>query len=151
MALCKRFEHALSLHLSHAHEKRRDKLEPGVLVPGVPPPAEYSRNYQSVPQPGLNNKPQAVNSAAVVGGGTVINGMFFNRGSAGDYDNWAKLGNPGWGWKDLLPYFKKVGPRLRALYLAFGTNVHTALSPGNARQCRRKEAHPIVYLHLLEH
>ncbi|KAL8921112.1 MAG: hypothetical protein Q9208_005865 [Pyrenodesmia sp. 3 TL-2023] len=91
--------------------KRRDKLEPGVLVPGVPPPAEYSRNYQSVPQPGLNNKPQAVNSAAVVGGGTVINGMFFQRGSAGDYDNWAKLGNPGWGWTDLLPYFKKYVSR----------------------------------------
>ncbi|KAL8907682.1 MAG: hypothetical protein Q9207_001250 [Kuettlingeria erythrocarpa] len=101
---------------------------------GVPPPAEYSRNYQSVPQPGLNNKPQAVNSAAVVGGGTVINGMFFNRGSAGDYDNWAKLGNPGWGWKDLLPYFKKVGPKLRVLCFAFGTNVRTALNPGNALQ-----------------
>lgn len=111
MVLCKRLEYVLWLHLLDAHGKRRDKLEPGVLVPGVPPPAEYSRNYQSVPQPGLNNKPQAVNSAAVVGGGTVINGMFFNRGSAGDYDNWANLGNPGWGWKDLLPYFKKVGPR----------------------------------------
>ena len=35
--------------------------------------------------------------------------MFFNRGSAGDYDAWEKLGNPGWGWNGLLPYFKKVG------------------------------------------
>ncbi len=35
--------------------------------------------------------------------------MFFNRGSAGDYDAWEKLGNPGWSWNDLLPYFKKVG------------------------------------------
>lgn len=43
----------------------------------------------------------------------MINGMFFQRGSAGDYDNWAKLGNPGWGWTDLLPYFKKVGPSLQ--------------------------------------
>lgn len=34
--------------------------------------------------------------------------MFFNRGSAGDYDAWEKLGNPGWAWNDLLPYFKKV-------------------------------------------
>ncbi|KAL8806984.1 MAG: hypothetical protein Q9182_000965 [Xanthomendoza sp. 2 TL-2023] len=84
-----------------------DKLEPGVLVPGVPPPKEYSRNYISAPQPGLLNKPQPVYSAAVVGGGTVINGMFFNRGSAADYDGWEALGNPGWGWKGLLPYFKK--------------------------------------------
>lgn len=39
-----------------------------------------------------------------------MNGMFFNRGSAGDYDAWEKLGNPGWGWEGLLPYFKKVSP-----------------------------------------
>ncbi|KAI4261945.1 MAG: hypothetical protein L6R42_002864 [Xanthoria sp. 1 TBL-2021] len=84
-----------------------DKLEPEVLVPGLPPPKEYSRNYVSVPQPGLLNKTQAVYSAAVVGGGTVINGMFFNRGSAADYDGWETLGNPGWGWSGLLPYFKK--------------------------------------------
>lgn len=88
---------------------RSDKLEPGVLVPGLPPPAEYSRNYLSVPQSGLNNHSQPVYSAAVVGGGTVINGMFSNRGSAADYDTWEQLGNPGWGWNDLLPYFKKAG------------------------------------------
>ena len=37
----------------------------------------------------------------------MVNGMFFNRGSAGDYDAWEKLGNPGWTWDSLLPYFKK--------------------------------------------
>ncbi|KAI9780602.1 MAG: hypothetical protein M1816_002798 [Peltula sp. TS41687] len=84
-----------------------DHQEPGVLVPGVPMPEEYSRNYQSIPQAGLNNRSSPVYSAAVVGGASVINGMFFNRGSAGDYDAWEKLGNPGWSWKDLLPYFKK--------------------------------------------
>lgn len=68
----------------------------------------------SVPQPGLNNRTSPVYSAAVVGGATVINGMFFNRGSAGDYDAWEQLGNPGWAWKDLLPYFKKVGLTLRS-------------------------------------
>lgn len=36
-----------------------------------------------------------------------MNGMFLNRGSAEDYNSWEKLGNPGWGWKDLLPYFQK--------------------------------------------
>lgn len=37
----------------------------------------------------------------------MVNGMFWNRGSAPDFDSWEKLGNPGWGWTDLLPYFKK--------------------------------------------
>lgn len=75
-------------------------------------PVKYSRNYQSVPQPGLDGRSSPVYTAAVVGGGTVVNGMFFTRGSAGDYDAWEKLGNPGWAWKDLLPYFKKVCPSI---------------------------------------
>ena len=81
-------------------------------------PADYSRNYQSVPQPGLDGRTSPVYSAAVVGGGTVVNGMFFNRGSAGDYDAWEKLGNPGWNWESLLPYFKKVCTSLNALRAA---------------------------------
>jgi choline dehydrogenase-like flavoprotein len=35
--------------------------------------------------------------------------MFFDRGSAVDYDAWESLGNDGWAWEDLLPYFKKAG------------------------------------------
>jgi choline dehydrogenase-like flavoprotein len=49
-----------------------------------------------------------VYAAAVVGGGSTINGMLFDRGSAEDYDNWEKLGNADWGFSGLLPYFKKV-------------------------------------------
>lgn len=79
-------------------------------MPGIAVPPDYSRNYQSVPQPGLGGRSSPVYSAAVVGGGTVVNGMFFNRGSVGDYDAWERLGNPGWSWKGLLPYFKKVCP-----------------------------------------
>jgi choline dehydrogenase-like flavoprotein len=78
-------------------------------VPGVPVPTKYSRNYESVPQPELNGRTSPVYSAAVVGGGTVVNGMFYNRGSEGDYDAWEEIGNPGWAWDDLLPYFEKVG------------------------------------------
>ncbi|CAA7269318.1 unnamed protein product [Cyclocybe aegerita] len=64
-------------------------------------------NVSSVPQPGLNNRLGAVYAAAVVGGGSTINGMLFDRGAAEDYDIWERLRNPGWGWKGLLPYFKK--------------------------------------------
>ncbi|KAF8905657.1 GMC oxidoreductase-domain-containing protein [Mucidula mucida] len=64
-------------------------------------------NVTSVPQPGIGNKRSTVYAAAVVGGGSTINGMLFDRGAAEDYDNWEKLNNTGWGWAGLLPYFKK--------------------------------------------
>ena len=43
-----------------------------------------------------------------VGGGSLINGMIWNRGSQEDFDIWEQLGNPDWSWNDLLPYFRKV-------------------------------------------
>ncbi|KFY14043.1 hypothetical protein V492_02884 [Pseudogymnoascus sp. VKM F-4246] len=64
-------------------------------------------NASSVPQPGLGGRVSGVFAASVVGGGSTVNGMMFDRGAADDYDNWEKLGNPGWGFSDLLPYFKK--------------------------------------------
>lgn len=79
-----------------------------ILVPGLLNYTRYVYNITSVPQRGLDNNTFTVPAGAVVGGGTAVNGMFFDRGSAPDYDAWVKLGNPGWGWKDLLPYFKKV-------------------------------------------
>ncbi|KAK4175132.1 putative GMC oxidoreductase [Triangularia setosa] len=62
---------------------------------------------QSAPNPKLNNATRSVTVAAVVGGATVVNGMGCDRGSRADYDAWEELGNPGWGWNGLLPYFKK--------------------------------------------
>lgn len=48
-----------------------------------------------------------VRVGTAVGGGSVINGMAYTRGSAADYDTWATLGNDGWNWEKLFPYFKK--------------------------------------------
>ena len=64
-------------------------------------------NFSSTPQAGLNGRTQHISAASTVGGGSTVNGMFLNRGAAEDYDAWEKLGNPGWGWKGMLPYFKK--------------------------------------------
>lgn len=64
-------------------------------------------NITSTPLKYLNNEPYPLLAAATVGGGSVVNGMFFDRASALDYDAWEALGNPGWGWKGLLPYFIK--------------------------------------------
>lgn len=43
-----------------------------------------------------------------MGGSTKLNRMVFDRGSKADYDDWAELGNKGWDWDTLFPYFKKV-------------------------------------------
>jgi len=61
----------------------------------------------SAPVAKLNNTRVFVPIAAVVGGGTVVNGMTYMRGTQVDYDSWEELGNPGWGWQGLLPYFRK--------------------------------------------
>ncbi|TDZ73333.1 Dehydrogenase xptC [Colletotrichum trifolii] len=61
----------------------------------------------SVPQAGLNNRSSGVQVGLVVGGGSIVNGMAFDRGSKADYDAWAELGNPGWDWESLFHYFKK--------------------------------------------
>jgi choline dehydrogenase len=86
-----------------------DAHEPAVLVPGLLnlTSTPYWFNLSSTPQPHLNNRTFQVTIAAAVGGGTVINGMFFHRGSKADYNTWEELGAHGWGWSDLLPYFKK--------------------------------------------
>ncbi|KAH8882177.1 alcohol oxidase [Thozetella sp. PMI_491] len=61
----------------------------------------------SAPVAGLNNATFGVAEAAVVGGGSVVNGMAYFRGSRADYDAWEELGNKGWGWDGMLPYFRK--------------------------------------------
>jgi choline dehydrogenase len=88
-----------------------DNHEPSVLVPGLLnlTASPYLFNLTSVPQRGLENGTFTVPAAAVVGGGTVVNGMFFDRASVADYNVWTELvGSSGWGWEGLLPYFKKV-------------------------------------------
>ena len=86
-----------------------DHHEPSVMVPGLLDLATtpYWYNLTSTPQPGLKGGTYQVPAAKVAGGGTVINGMFFDRGSAADYDAWEELGNPGWNWNNLFPYFRK--------------------------------------------
>ncbi|KAK4210072.1 oxygen-dependent choline dehydrogenase [Rhypophila decipiens] len=62
---------------------------------------------ESLSQPNLNDRTFDVVSGATVGGGSTVNGMAVVRGEAADYDLWKDLGNDGWGWDGLLPYFKK--------------------------------------------
>ena len=63
---------------------------------------------ESAPQPGLGDRTFSVSHGATVGGGSTVNGMAITRGEAADYDLWHDLGNDGWAWADMLPYFRKV-------------------------------------------
>ena len=70
--------------------------------------------YRTEAVPGLNGRALAYPRGRVLGGSSAINGMIYMRGQAADYDHWRQLGNAGWGWDDVLPYFRRseqrVGP-----------------------------------------
>ena len=71
------------------------------------PPA-YNWNLTTTRQEFLDNNVRDYGQGHVVGGGSILNGIVTTRGAQADYDAWETLGNPGWGWRDMLPYFKKV-------------------------------------------
>jgi choline dehydrogenase-like flavoprotein len=69
--------------------------------------SRWQYNITTVPQTGLAGRSVSMYAACCVGGGSTINGMLLNRGSAADYNSWEALGNEGWGFDGLLPYFVK--------------------------------------------
>jgi len=63
--------------------------------------------FKTEPEPGLNGRALNYARGRVLGGCSSINGMIYMRGQARDYDHWRQLGNVGWSWDDVLPYFKR--------------------------------------------
>ncbi len=63
--------------------------------------------FKTEPEQGLNGRSIAYPRGKVIGGSSSINAMIYMRGQAADYDHWRQLGLTGWGWDDVLPYFKQ--------------------------------------------
>jgi choline dehydrogenase len=80
-------------------------------------PVGYAKSYHnpavnwmhwSAPEPELNNRRLYVPRGKVVGGSGAINAMVYVRGDRADFDDWQVAGNPGWGFDDVLPFFRKL-------------------------------------------
>ncbi len=80
---------------------------PAALIYTVGNP-RYDWCYQTEPDPTRNDLTEAWPRGKVPGGSSAINGMIFIRGAKQDYDAWEAKGNTGWGWHDVLPYFRKM-------------------------------------------
>ena len=67
----------------------------------------YNWNFFTEPVPTLRNRKLHFPRGKALGGSSAINGMVYVRGDRRDFDHWAQLGNTGWGWDAVLPYFKR--------------------------------------------
>jgi len=94
--------------------------------------------YEAEADPGLNGERSYWPRGKVLGGSGSINAMVYARGQPGDYDDWRDLGNPGWGWSDVLPHFRAIEDR-------GGIGAEAAVAHGPMRVTDvSTQAHPLV-------
>ena len=93
-------------------------LNPLIHIPAGYIKNVYSKtltwNFEAEAGPGTNGRRVSLPQGRVLGGSSSINGLNYNRGQSTDFDHWAELGNAGWSFEDVLPYFRrterKIGP-----------------------------------------
>ncbi len=84
--------------------------------------------YTTEPEPELNNRRIIQPRGKVLGGSSSINGLLYIRGQAEDYDHWRQLGNAGWGFADVLPYFRRAEDQPRGADALHGVGGPLAVS-----------------------
>ena len=89
---------------------------------------EVDWNYQTVPQPGLNGRQDYIPRGKMYGGTSSMNAMVYQRGHSSNYDRWAELGNEGWAYADVLPFFKKAENQERGASEHHGVNGPVSVS-----------------------
>src|SRR5688572_10831803 len=97
--------------------------------------------YSSEPQAGAANRRIPQPRGKVLGGSTSINGLLYIRGQHEDYDRWRDLGNAGWGYADVLPYFRKSEDQQRGADEYHGTGGPLSVSDP-------RERHPLADAYL---
>ncbi|WP_349604808.1 alkyl sulfatase dimerization domain-containing protein [Cupriavidus sp. DF5525] len=89
------------------HDCRPAITIPVGLAATVPKPGPFNYGFTTEPQPALDGRRGYQPRGRGLGGTSSINGMIYIRGTPSDYDHWSELGCDGWGWSDVLPYFKR--------------------------------------------
>jgi choline dehydrogenase len=84
--------------------------------------------YTSEPEPELNNRRVIQPRGKVLGGSSSINGLLYIRGQPADFDHWRQLGNSGWSFDDVLPYFRRAENQARGEDLLHGVGGPLAVS-----------------------
>ena len=97
--------------------------DPNIHIPAAFPalfnsPQDWA--YHSEPMAELGGRCDYLPRGKVLGGSSSINAMIFQRGHPANYDGWAALGNDGWAWRDVLPFFKKCQDQGRGASDAHG-------------------------------
>ncbi|MBT3809432.1 MAG: NAD(P)-binding protein, partial [Rhodospirillaceae bacterium] len=97
--------------------------------------------YATEPDPTCGNRRIVQPRGKVLGGSSSINGMVYIRGNAADYDHWRQLGNTGWSYDDVLPYFRKLEDNPRGADEFHGTGGPQVVS-------EQRDFHPLGRAHL---
>ena len=99
--------------------------------------SEIDWNYSTEPEPQLANRRLYWPRGKVLGGSSSMNAMIYIRGNPADYNRWRDLGNPGWGFGDVLPYFKRAENQQRG-----ASEFHGVGGPLDVSDLREK--HPLA-------
>jgi choline dehydrogenase len=96
----------------------------------------YNWQYETEPEPELDNRRIYWPRGKALGGTSTINGMIYVRGNAYDYDRWAQMGLPGWSYAEVLPYFRKSEGHIERRDAFHG-------DAGSLTVCRARSRHPL--------
>ena len=101
-------------------------------VIGLMDSKKYNWMFNSEPEPTQHERTIYCPRGKVLGGSSAVNAMLYTRGTPSDYDHWASLGNKGWGYNDILPYFKSTQHQERGADDFHGTSGELNVAEGRS-------------------